>query len=157
MTEQRRLRLYGQVSEHESLEWGWVDEQLTQAGTYWVVARTVGFPHPRPVWGIWRADRLFLSIGTPVTRRALAADPMVTVHLDSGTDVVIVQGRTAGFSAEEAVVAEYDRKYDWSYDAAEYGRLAVVSPSTIMAWRTAGWAGREGFQRSGRWNFQASG
>jgi hypothetical protein len=38
-------------------------------------------------------QRLLLSIGTPSTLRALLADPRVTVHLDSGTDVVMIEGR----------------------------------------------------------------
>ncbi len=150
---QRALRLYGHVSDCEALEWSWVDDQLRGAGTYWVVARATGYPHPRPVWGVWRASQLFLSIGTPVTRDALAADPIVTVHLDSGTDVVIVEGRVLGSGADEEILAEYDRKYDWSYDVATYGPLTHVSPSTILAWRTAGWAGRDSFQRCGRWEF----
>jgi hypothetical protein len=49
------------------------------------------------------------------------------------------------------VVAEYDRKYDWSYDPDTYGRLTVVVPETVLAWRAAGWAGRESFQQTGKW------
>lgn len=51
-----------------------------------------------------------LSIGTPITSRVLAADPVVTVHLDSGTDVVIVEGHALGSVVEPAVLADYDRK-----------------------------------------------
>jgi hypothetical protein len=130
-----------------------VDARLTDAGTYWVVARTGGHPHPRPVWGVWRVDHLFLSIGTPVTRAALAVDPRVTVHLDSGTDVVILEGQAEGPNDDDDVLAAYDRKYDWSYDVADHGPLTSVRPSTVLAWETAGWAGRESFQRSGRWDF----
>lgn len=146
-----RLRLYGSVSDKASLEWSWVDEQLAAAGTYWVTARTPGHPHPRPVWGVWMGGHLYLSIGTPVTARALEHNPLVTVHLDSGTEVVIVEGRAAGPVTEPDVLAAYDRKYDWSYDLDEYGPLTRVAPETVLAWRTAGWAGRESFQQTGRW------
>jgi hypothetical protein len=147
------LQLYGQPSDTEALGWDWVDAQLRQAGTYWVTARTRGHPHPRPVWGVWLENHLHLSIGTPMTATALAADPAVTVHLESGTDVVIVEGRAVDASSNTDVLASYDRKYDWSYDADKYGPLTCVAPETVLAWRTAGWAGRESFQQTGRWRF----
>jgi hypothetical protein len=105
------------------------------------------------VWGVWRDSHLYLSIGTPTTSKALVADPLVTVHLDSGTDVVIVEGRAVGPVLEPAVIADYDRKYDWSYDPVEYGPLTCVAPETILAWRAGGWAGRDGFQSTGRWRY----
>jgi hypothetical protein len=153
MTPARAIRFYGQVGDHAALEWEWVDDQLRRAGTYWVTARTSGHPHPRPVWGIWRSSQLFLSIGTPVTRQALDVDPLVTVHLDSGTEVVIVEGRASGSSDHAELLAEYDEKYDWSYDLTEYGSLTRISPDAVLAWRTAGWAGRDSFQQAGRWVF----
>jgi len=145
------LSLYGSASDQPALEWSWVQLQLEAAGTYWVVTRGSGHPHPRPVWGVWHQDRLWLSIGSPTILRELEEDPTVTVHLDSGTDVVIVEGRATGSSIEAPVIARYDAKYDWQYDVDEYGRLTVVAPSTVMAWRSADWAGRGGFQSTGRW------
>ena len=153
MAESAPLRLYGQRSDKPPPDWAWVDEQLTEAGTYWVTARTRGHPHPRPVWGVWRRPNLYLSIGTPITARALSADPVVTVHLDSGTDVVIVEGRRTGMVTDADVIADYDGKYRWSYDAGTYGPLSCIVAETILAWRTAGWAGRESFQQTGRWQF----
>ena len=147
------LRLYGAESDKAALEWDWVDGQLKAAGTYWVVPRSAGHPHPRPVWGVWRDQRLFLSIGTPANGRDLAADSRVTVHLDSGTDVVILEGSVVDASQDTQVLAEYDSKYEWSYDLATYGALTVVAPARILAWRSQGWAGREGFHYTGRWTF----
>jgi hypothetical protein len=40
----------------------------------------------------------------------------MTVHLDSGTDVVIVEVAVAGKAADAALVAAHDTKYSWSYD-----------------------------------------
>ncbi|MEP6851424.1 MAG: pyridoxamine 5'-phosphate oxidase [bacterium] len=154
MSSKATLRLYGQLSSHPALEWAWVNAQLKAAGTYWVVARTAaGHPHPRPVWGVWNQQRLFLSIGTPAILRALAADPVVTVHLDSGTEVVIVEGRASGSVDASEVIASYDRKYEWTYDVAAYGPLTLVIPTAVLAWRAGGWAGRESFQQTGRWQF----
>ncbi|HZQ58659.1 MAG TPA: hypothetical protein VFA84_11505 [Acidimicrobiales bacterium] len=153
MPERVPLRLYGQASDKPALDWAWVDGQLAAAGTYWVTARTNGHPHPRPVWGVWRSDHLYLSIGTPMTTSALVTDPRVTVHLDSGTDVVIVEGIRTGTSADADVIADYDRKYDWRYDVGAYGPLSCVVPERVLAWRTSGFAGRDSFQQTGRWRF----
>jgi hypothetical protein len=148
------LRFYGQPIERSPLEWAWVESKLAAAGTYWVTARTDGHPHPRPVWGVWRGRRLHLSIGTPVTLAALAADPAVTVHLDSGTDVVIVEGRLGGTTTDADVLDDYNTKYDWNYDSSEHGPGTSVEPERVLAWRTAGWAGRDSFQQTGRWTFR---
>jgi hypothetical protein len=154
------LRLYGWPSEHEPLTWSWVDEQLAAAGTYWLATRGPGHPHPRPVWGIWHGQRLHLSVGSPTVLRAARQDPAITVHLDSGTDVVIVEGLT-GTAAQPATAPElvdrYNRKYDWDYQIAHYGDLMVVQPTTVLAWRSAGWAGRDGFRTTGRWVFERPG
>lgn len=155
----RILRLYTQPSDHAPLEWTWVDDQLRAAGTYWVVpvAEPNRPPHPRPVWGVWDGDgdgpRLALSIGSPVVRRLLGTDAPVTVHLDSGTEVVIVEGVVAGTTTDADLIAAYDAKYDWIYDVAEYGPLTIVTPTDVLAWRTTGWAGRESFQQTNRWTF----
>jgi hypothetical protein len=149
--ELQNLFLYGQSSDHARLDWSWVEGQLIASGIYWTVARSSGHPHPRPVWGVWRDARLYLSIGTPALRRALAADPAITVHLESGTDVVIVEGTTDGLCEDARVIAAYNEKYDWSYDLAEYGPLTAIAVSKVLAWQASGWAGRESFTRSGRW------
>ena len=160
----RVLRLYTQPSAHPPLAWDWVSAQLESAGTYWVLARTPGHPHPRPVWGVWQESLLHLSIGSPVLNAALSADPRVTVHLDSGTEVIIVEGAVegevegavagAGHPFDRGPIEAYNAKYDWDYDAAQYGRLKTVAPSRVLAWRTAGPAGRESFTTTGSWEWE---
>jgi hypothetical protein len=145
------LSFFGSEADCAPLDWSWVDEQLTRAGTYWVVPRGPAAPHPRPVWGVWQHQRLLLSVGSQVVGRQLRDDPTVTVHLESGTDVVIVEGRVDGQSVDGAAIEQYDAKYQWSYTIDEYGPLTVVAPSIVLAWRSGGWAGRDGFQSAGRW------
>jgi hypothetical protein len=147
------LSFYGSPSGCAALPWSWVDDELTRAGTYWVVPRTATVPHPRPVWGVWLEHRLLLSVGSAVLARQLGDDPTTTIHLDSGTDVVIVEGRVDGDSDAAEAIAAYDQKYDWSYTIDEYGPLTIVVPTMVLAWRSAGWAGRDGFQAAGRWRF----
>lgn len=147
------LRLFGKESDADVLSWSWADEQLTTAGTYWVVATGTGHPHPRPVWGVWHDHALHLSIGSLVVARQVADEPDITVHLDSGTDVVLIEGRAAGATDDPEIIAAYDTKYDWHYTVDEYGPLTVLRPNTVLAWRSGGWAGREGFEQTGSWGF----
>jgi hypothetical protein len=152
------VRMYGRRADLAPLDWSWVEQQLVAAGTYWVVTRSPGHPHPRPVWGVWLADELLLSIGSVILGRELAADHRVTVHLDSGTDVVVVEGRAAGVvtvpNAVDAFLEVYNPKYEWNYTIEEYGPPMRIVPTTVVAWRSAGWAGREGFQQAGKWSFE---
>jgi hypothetical protein len=127
------------------------------AGTYWVVMHGASevCPHPRPVWGVWSESRLCLSIGSPSIRSRAVRGAPVAVHLDSGTDVVIVNGTVRSTTTAAALISMYDAKYDWTYEVAEYGPLTVVVPNDVLAWRSAGWAGRDGFEKTGRWVFRA--
>jgi hypothetical protein len=149
--------MYTQVVDYDLLAWADVQRQLEDAGTYWVTGRGPGHPHPRPVWGVWVDDSLRLSLGSPVLRRELAADPTVTVHLESGTNVVIVEGMASELRGDEVApsLAAYDRKYDWKYDAEQYGPLTLVRPAAVLAWHAAGPAGRDGFKKASRWRFTA--
>ncbi len=154
MPRRKALHLYGRPSEERPLDWAWVEEQLAVASTYWLVGIEEGRPHARPVWGVWHGERLHLSVGSPTLRRALDANSAVTVHLDSGTDVVIIDGLALpGGPTGPEVVAAYDRKYEWSYDVGERGELTPVAPVRVLAWWAAGPAGRDGFRRTGAWVF----
>jgi hypothetical protein len=113
---------------------------------------------PRPVWGIWSHDQLYLSIGSPTLRAAIREQPAVTVHLDSGTDVVIVEGFVISPTVTRpAQIEAYNRKYDWDFQVSQYGALILVSPVKVVAWRTAGWAGRDSFRSTGSWTFDDRG
>ena len=152
---EERLVMYGAHAEVGDLPWEWVEDQLVNAGAYWIVTPSTEHPHPRPVWGIWSLDKLCLSIGSPRLKADAQADGPVTVHLGSINDVVIVEGRTAGSSSDDRLLEDYNTKYDWNYEVGEYGPFTIVEPTKVIAWRTAGWAGREGFRATGRWSFRA--
>ena len=109
---------------------------------------------PRPVWGVWLRNVLYLSIGSPRLNADAQVDRAVTVHLGSVTDVVIVEGLIRGPNRNRHVLDAYKAKYDWDYTIDEYGPFTTVAPTTVMAWRSAGWAGRDGFQQTGKWRFE---
>jgi hypothetical protein len=115
------------------LPWSWADEQLASARNYWV--STVG-PHASPVWGLWEDGGLLFSCGSGSRKaRDLARDPRLVVHLESGDDVVIVEGAAEPAAATEADVEEYERKYAYRPAAGE-GWYRVV-PARVLAWREA--------------------
>jgi hypothetical protein len=149
----RALRMYGQGTDLPLLDWPWVEERLVTAPLYWVVAASEGWPHSRPVWGVWHESSLFVSVGSPELRRAIAEDGRVTVHLESATQVVVIEGWAVSVEDESAAVQAYDVKYDYAYDVSLYGPLACIEPRQVFAWTTAGVAGRDGFRMGSAWSF----
>ena len=115
------LVMYGASAEVHDLEWPWVDEQLVSAGAHWTVTPSSEHPHPRPVWGLWLRDVLYLSIGSPRLSADARDDVAITVHLGSVTDVVIVEGLATGHNSDARVLAAYNAKYDWNYTIEDYG------------------------------------
>ena len=149
-----RLVMYGEPSRAAALDWPWVDAQLAAAGTYWVVASGGEHPHPRPVWGVWRDEVLHLGVGGPVVSRLLE---LAAVRHGAPRQRRRQPSSSRAPSPVRApthkVIRTYDDKYDWNYTVEEYGPLTRIEPATVLAWRSAGWAGRDGFQETGRWQF----
>jgi nitroimidazol reductase NimA-like FMN-containing flavoprotein (pyridoxamine 5'-phosphate oxidase superfamily) len=76
------------------LDWGDAVKRLEAAKNYWLAtANAAGEPHAVPVWGIWLDGRLYVS-GGESTRwvRNLSENPRLAVHLESGDQVVAVEG-----------------------------------------------------------------
>ncbi len=93
-----------------------------------------------PVWGIWLDDLFYFSTG-PTTRKArnLAANPRVVVHLESGAELVVVEGRAREIRDAPTIarfVAGYNPKYGWDFTVAqlETGGLFEVRPERAFAW-----------------------
>jgi hypothetical protein len=113
------------------LPWAWAAERLAASRNYWVA--TVG-PHASPVWGLWRDGELLFSCGAQSRKaRMLARDPNLVVHLESGDEVVIVEGVAEPTTATEGDVEEYDRKYAFKPEAGE--GWYRVAPRRVLAWR----------------------
>lgn len=151
--EGQQLHMYGAPTIEPRLPWASVDAQLTEAGVYWVVPAANGHPHARPVWGVWDGDALHLSIGSPTVLEQVGDGRPTAVHLGGALDVVILEGSVTGTTSEQRLVDRYNAKYEWAYSVEHYGPFRTFSPTTVLAWRSAGRDGRDGFQESGRWNF----
>ncbi len=139
---------YGMPQDPEGmLSWEWAEERLTVSMNYWIgTVRPNGRPHSTPVWGVWFAGGLYFD-GSDQTRRMknIAANPDVAVHLESGDEVVILEGRasTVGPPPEralaEALAAQYKEKYRAhayapSRDQWDQGGLYVLRPRLALGW-----------------------
>lgn len=135
----------------ELLPWSGIVERIEQALNYWLATtRPDGRPHVTPVWGVW-VDGAFYFNGIPTARwaRNLATNPSLAVHLESGTDVVILEGVAEDLVTDPGIGA---RVIDaWM---AKYGRLGP-EPATEgnfrLRPRTArGWSQFPTMRRAGR-------
>ena len=131
---------YGIASGDEgTLPWSWVEEQCTAARNYWIcTTRPDGRPHAIPVWGLWLADAVVFSTDPESLKaRNFLARPDVVVHLESGDDVVIVEGRVQAFDRAllEAFLDAYEVKYDLRPNAEQTEGIYMVRPQRVLAWR----------------------
>jgi len=126
------------------LPWSHVCERLESAKNYWIgTTDPEGCPHATPVWGIWLDDKLYFG-GSPKTRRGrnLAGNPAVVVHLESGTDVVILRGKalqvqTPDRALTARLAAVSASKYGYTPSPEEYdgGGLYEMRPEVVLAWK----------------------
>lgn len=86
--------MYGLKKDKKYLPWSHAEERLAKSRNYWICkARHDGRPHSIPVWGLWLEGALYFGTAR-ASRKAgnLAHKPAVSVHLESGDDVVILEG-----------------------------------------------------------------
>src|SRR5215831_15103197 len=87
-----RPRMFGTYIGAGNLPWTWATERLIRARNYWIATtRPDGRPHSRPVWGIWLNNTFYFSTGS-LAASNLSINPTITVHLESGSEVLIVEG-----------------------------------------------------------------
>ena len=74
------------------LPWTWATKQLKEADNYWIATiRPDGRPRCRPVWGVWLDETFYFNTVSQAVRN-LTTNPAITVHLESGSRVVILEG-----------------------------------------------------------------
>jgi hypothetical protein len=132
---------YGIASTDEGmLPWEWAVERLVAARNYWVATtRPDGRPHAMPVWGVWLDDAFFFGSGRSSAKsRNLAANPAIIVHLESGDETVILEGRAKPVLDDELaqrVDDAYGPKYDFTPDSSgDSDPWFGVSPKRAYAW-----------------------
>jgi nitroimidazol reductase NimA-like FMN-containing flavoprotein (pyridoxamine 5'-phosphate oxidase superfamily) len=133
----------------EMLSWEFVNSRMGAALNYWIAsAGTDGRPHAVPVWGAW-LDDVFYFVGAGRKIRNVRADPQAVVHLESGDEVVIIEGHFQEISRPDPdflqlLDEEFLRKYV-NYRPSEHlensgkssfppAGLFSVYPQTVIAW-----------------------
>lgn len=129
---------YGIKPENEGvglLPYAWTEERLSAARNYWVCSVTPqGKPHAAPVWGLWYQGGFYFSTGDSSRKgRNLAANPEVVIHLESGDEVVILEGQVETVT-DKALQAVLDKAYQTKYNVPFQSALCV-RPRTAFAWR----------------------
>lgn len=101
----------------EQLPWSHALERLESAQNYWLATtRPDGRPHVTPLWGAWVDGALYFD-GLPTTQwaRNVAKNPAASVHLESGDDVVILEGvmddLTTSAELGERIIQVWNAKY----------------------------------------------
>lgn len=123
--------------EEGMLPWSFVVERMGPPRNYWIsTVRPSGRPHAVPSWGVW-LDEVFYFGGGENTRhlRNVRHNPNIVVHLESGDEVVILEG-----SAEEIADTALQKRIDQAYEA-KYGMphgtpVFALRPRKAFAWTT---------------------
>jgi len=123
-------------------DWSAIVEKIAASRNYWIcTTRADGRPHAMPVWGVVVEDAFcFGTDPQSVKGRNLARRADVVVHLESGDDVVIIEG-VAERVIDKAVLTKYGDAYK-----AKYGDLTpdphdpsvltlTVRPKVALVWR----------------------
>jgi nitroimidazol reductase NimA-like FMN-containing flavoprotein (pyridoxamine 5'-phosphate oxidase superfamily) len=120
-----------------TLAWSHVAERMEQARRYWVVTvDSGGQPHAVPVDGLWIENALYFGGGSQ-TRwiRNLTANPHVAVHLESGTDVVMMEGTAEYLSDPKHPIAQkLDEASQAKYHLPSGTPCWVLHPKRVFAW-----------------------
>jgi general stress protein 26 len=133
--------MYGLKPRQQYLPFSHAEERLTNARNYWIcTSRPDGRPHSIPVWGFW-LDGAFYFGTARASRKArnLALNPAISIHLESGNDVVILEGTVVEVDLnDKARVQPLDAasraKYKMPLMAMPEVVLYSVYPRVVLAW-----------------------
>ena len=134
--EASRPRMFGSHLEPARLPWKWATAQLEVARNYWIATtRPNGQPHCRPVWGVWLDGVLYFTTGSLAAQNLLHT-PTTTVHLESASKVVILEGVTEEMAKDSSLLGQiaslYEAKYHWKLDPNDLPY--VFRPQVAFGW-----------------------
>ncbi len=125
------------------LPWSWASERLQQARSYWIITVTPdGKPHAAPVWGLWFEQGFYFATGDRSQKAAnLRVNASLVVHLESGDEVVILEGWAQGV-VEEGLLRKLDQAYFAKYGVhMAGGSTYALLPEKAFAWEESDFPG----------------
>lgn len=152
------MQHYGVSSDADGLlPWSFASQQLAAARNYWIsTTRPNGRPHATPVWGVWLDDVLYFGAEAgSVKVRNLAANPALVVHLESGDDVVILEGEAEWLAAAdpnlwERIASDYAAKYDGFRPDPPTSQQPFI---VLRPKKALGWLEKDFVRSATRWRF----
>jgi len=149
--------MYGLKPRKRYLPYSHAEERLAKSRNYWIcTARPDGRPHSIPVWGFWIDGAIYFGTARS-SRKALnlAHNPAVSIHLESGDDVVIVEGTAVEVSLTDKIVAKKldaasRAKYKMPLMVVPESIFYSVRPSVVLAWTESDFP-----NNATRWKFDA--
>src|SRR5262249_24122151 len=129
--------------------------RLEKSKNYWIcTTRPDGRPHSIPVWGLWLDGTLYFGTGR-TTRKAknLKHNRAVSIHLESGDDVVILEGAAAELDLTPKPLL---KKLDAASRAKYKMPLMVIPESVIYSVRprvVLAWTEKDFPNNATRWQF----
>lgn len=120
------------------IPWSRVTDQLEEARNYWVITTGENRPHAAPVWGIWLDNGVYFSTDRASRKaRNLAVNPEMVVHLESGDDVVILEG-TAEEITDPMLLKRFADAYEPKYQIRPVtdgsSPIYGLRPRVVHAW-----------------------
>ena len=150
---------YGIASGEQGLmEWSWVDAQMAKSRNYWIASTCPdGRPHVAPVWGVWLDGVLYFGGDVQARRsRNLAANPRVVVHLESGDEVVMIEGEVESVldpTFLRRAAAALAKKYALPQMVNTFDDLAGVVCFRVKAQKVFAWLEKDYPNTATRWVF----
>jgi general stress protein 26 len=133
--------MYGLKPRQQYLPFSHAEERLSKSRNYWIcTARADGRPHSIPVWGFWLDGGFYFGTSRASRKaRNLAHNAAVSIHLDSGDDVVILEGTAVEVdindkSTLQSLDAASRAKYKMPLMATPELVLYSVRPRVVLAW-----------------------
>ena len=128
------------------VSWDYITQQLIKAKNYWLCSMYPdGRPHVIPRWAVFVGGKIYYD-GSPQTRHArnIMENPHVSLHLESGEQVVILEGTAKpvekpspelGQKLAQAYQAKYaTHGYAPEPDQWDEGGLYVFMIQKAIAW-----------------------
>jgi hypothetical protein len=133
-------KIFGIKPRKQYLPWSHAEERLARSRNYWIcTARPDGRPHSTPVWGLWLDHALYFGTARSSCKaRNLGHNGAVSIHLESGDDVIILEGRALEVS-DDLVFKKLDRASRTKYNMPLLiipGESIIyrVQPRVVLAW-----------------------
>lgn len=149
---------YGLKPRKQYLPFSHAEQRLTKSRNYWIcTARPDGRPHSIPVWGFWVEGALYFGTGRDSRKaRNLAQNSAVSIHLDSGDDVVILEGRATEVDiTNKPMLAKLNAashaKYKMPLVVMPGVVIYSVRPRVVLAWTEKDFP-----KNATRWEFDAA-